>query len=514
MFKIFINATKYMFFQFDHHPLRSFCLLTILFTVISTYNLNSKIFWFLLAVSFILIASLRSRRKLLLFIAIFIGIFSFNFYEKISIHKSEFIIREINSCNEIQGVIVRDPILDHEETKYVIRIFQICDERVEENINLLIKVNKYPLASVGDKCLLTIDQSSSYQNDKYIKYLQSNGISGSYSGESLNCISLSPSRRIDLFTKLRTILYSFKTEITKRVSQSVLEPYASLWLGIMFGDDHLFSDDMTNIFKLTQTTHIIAASGFNIATVEGIFDKLSKHLIRMRIRLLLIILAVFPVCVFADMSGSIIRAYLMMIFSKISKLSGRKYDPFDALLYSTVLLQIVGFKPVQNIGYLLSSAATIGVVIIYPIIRSLFERLSRYRNLFNLIDDILLGFSSSISVYPIVMMFFGGGSLLGVITNFIVSDLVELIFFLGGAWAIFLHRLQTVSLLILIFQQSILSVFIRILAIFSDWFQRYLIFRYIDSAILVVGSIILLLAIYKRMKVIFDLYSQNIALEK
>lgn len=67
-----------------------------------------------------------------------------------------------------------------------------------------------------------------------------------------------------------TALLGFKREAKRAINQLLPEPSASLLTGILLGDDRGMPDELTKAFADTNTAHVIAISGFNIAILIGV----------------------------------------------------------------------------------------------------------------------------------------------------------------------------------------------------------------------------------------------------
>ncbi len=389
-----------------------------------------------------------------------------------------------------------------------------------ESLRLQVRGNKYPIYYIGDLCLITI-QMGRKTNEEYLSYLHKMGIIDSLNTESIVCHSVEYSFKsifsgkrslvngnnflgleessgnnkginLSVFRLLRMEVYKLKRKLSGVIENKIVEPYASLWAGIIFGDDRLFSENMKNSFMITQTTHIIAASGFNISVIVSSVSLVGNKFIKMKPRNFLIIIVSFVYCYFANFSGSILRAFIMSSFRCLSRIFGYKYNPIDALLYSMVFLSFTNSNPVTNIGYILSASATFGTIVLYPRFKKLFERFKFHIFKSNFFDNLLLSFSCSISTYPSIHIFLGSGSLLGVISNIFVLDLTELVFYNGLITVLLCcvsnnYFINALSRVFLDIQYKLLWVMTEIIKFFGLIFSNLTLNFYMNKILLVLA---------------------------
>ena len=103
---------------------------------------------------------------------------------------------------------------------------------------------------------------------------------------------------------------------------SLPDPAASLLAGILLGVDSGIPRDVSDAFSATNTAHIIAISGFNIAIIAGILTKLSERTIATRSRGLATLLVLFGLAAYSLMVGasaSVIRAAIMGSMSVVAR---------------------------------------------------------------------------------------------------------------------------------------------------------------------------------------------------
>lgn len=86
------------------------------------------------------------------------------------------------------------------------------------------------------------------------------------------------------YTAFYAVLYRFRDHALTTINAILPDPAASLLAGILLGIDSGIPRDVTDAFSTTNTAHIIAISGFNIAIIAGILSKFAERTIAPRSR--------------------------------------------------------------------------------------------------------------------------------------------------------------------------------------------------------------------------------------
>lgn len=307
--------------------------------------------------------------------------------------------------SEIDVRIVGVNSVENENIKYLVK--------TSDNILLFIKGKRHLEYKVGDICLLNGNLNSPYAFEEfdYPKYLYSNGIYHSYKLKDMVCES---DKRFTVYG-----LFRIKESLSNAIYSSVPSPYAEFMIGILWGDNLSFDPSTSDLFILTGTTHIIAASGFNVSIVINIINKflffLDRKLRDITASVILLIYAFF-----GGFSPSITRAVLMNEINFVANNFGFPIEPIISFVYSISI--ILFFKPnyVFNISFLLSAFATLGIIVL-PILfnMTILKRLG---------DSFINTLSATISTLPITIIVFKKFSLMSVFINsillFIINDIM------------------------------------------------------------------------------------------
>ena len=276
----------------------------------------------------------------------------------------------------------------------------------------------------------------------YRDYLARQGI---HSTLQTATITILPGKNTNKFWAL---MIRFHDSMLKRIYQLFPNPEASLFGGILLGADKNIPSEVQQAFKDTGTAHIIAISGFNIAIIAAIFVMLLSRLFGKKWGSLLSILGIIAYTLLVGASASVVRAAIMGSMSVIGGLFGRRNLAATGLATAAVFMALVNPFVLWDVGFQLSFAATLGLVIYaQPMQDFISAWLSRYfppANVDKFIgpfsDYFLLTFAAQLTTLPVSMYYFGRFSLVSLIANPIILPAQPAVMVLGGL-AVILSKL-------------------------------------------------------------------------
>jgi competence protein ComEC len=147
------------------------------------------------------------------------------------------------------------------------------------------------------------------------------------------------------------------------IATSIPEPEASIAVGALLGGKADLARSLRDAFARTGTTHLLAASGFNITLVAGALGAALRPLGRRAVAAGTIV-AALAMAVAAGFAPSIVRAALMSLAASIAVFVGRPSTGFGALGAAVLLLLFLSPRTVTDVGFLLSISATAGLLVL------------------------------------------------------------------------------------------------------------------------------------------------------
>ena len=162
---------------------------------------------------------------------------------------------------------------------------------------------------------------------------------------------------------------SWLTRLRDHIDRSVRgvlpEPHGALLSAILVGKRSSLPGDLRNDFLASGLIHVVAISGFNITLVALAVRRMAGWLIG-RYSVLLAMLALPLYAALAGGEPSVVRATLMGELILFAWLLGRDTDALTALAVAALAIVVVDPSALADVGFQLSFAGTLGLVVIAP----------------------------------------------------------------------------------------------------------------------------------------------------
>lgn len=241
--------------------------------------------------------------------------------------------------------------------------------------------------------------------------------------------------KIDVFKDQRDFL-------DKQVQEHLPSPEAELTSGILLGQNHNLPPQFKLALRDTSTLHIVVASGQNLSMVGGFFLALAG-LVKRRTAIVLSLIAVLVYTLLTGFQVPIIRAAIMFVFASAAQWFGRDRSGSRILVITALLMLLVNPKWISDLSFQLSFLATMGVLVVAPILKQKFSSLPGI-----LREDLAVSLGAQAMVMPVIASNFHQISLVSLIANVLVLWAVPFIMILGSL-ILFLGSLITWPLLAL-----------------------------------------------------------------
>ena len=224
---------------------------------------------------------------------------------------------------------------------------------------------------------------------------------------------------------------SFHGWIDDRARAILPEPQATLLLGLLIGEDS-FSDRWKEAFRATGTSHIVAASGYNVAIVAqlALIALVTLGLYR-RQAYPLVLFAIGVFIIVAGAGAAVVRAGIMGVLALTARHVGRHTSPRNIIALTIVVLLLVEPRLLRDdVGFQLSVAATIGLIALTDRIAS---RLKMIPTTFGIRESLASTIAATIATVSIVLLSFGKLSIVAPLVNLLVLPFVPYAMALGAA---------------------------------------------------------------------------------
>ncbi len=233
--------------------------------------------------------------------------------------------------------------------------------------------------------------------------------------------------------------------------------HQSLLKGLIFGGVDTMDQQTRHFFKVIGMLHVVSASGFNVSLVVSLVKKVLKIwplslLEKSRFcQTMIVCFFIFFYAMLSDGSWSIWRSSVMTALRlMVKKIFFKQLKPIIALVFSCLILFLVDPLVLESVGFQLSVAATLGVVMVYPSLcfvgqlffppntkaAQMFKQFTLKQKIISFFKQVILeSFGVSLAVQlttlPLIWLYFGQLSLLSLVTNTLLVWLTPILTSLG-----------------------------------------------------------------------------------
>ncbi len=219
--------------------------------------------------------------------------------------------------------------------------------------------------------------------------------------------------------------------IQKLYNSNLSKNTVGLLSAMLMGAKDELSNTVQQSFKNSGVIHLLAISGMHVGVLYVLllyllsFLKKYKYGVFIYVGVLLFSLWLFAV--FSGLSTSVVRSVTMFSFMSLTYLKSGKRLLLEAIVSSLFVLLLIHPNYLYQVGFQLSYAAVIGIVIFYPI----FNKKINNKALQYLYRVFLVSIIAQAATLPIILYYFRQIPLQSLITNLIAVSLLPIVLY-GG----------------------------------------------------------------------------------
>ncbi len=239
------------------------------------------------------------------------------------------------------------------------------------------------------------------------------------------------------------LIYRLRERLHLTVERLFPEPEAALLSGILLGIEGGISPQVEAAFNATSTTHIIAISGFNITIVAGLFLGLFSRVLGTRRAVFAAGAGILLYTILVGASPAVVRAAVMGGLALMALQLGRRSFAMASLAASAILMTAVDPDVLLDVGFQLSFAATLGLVLYADPLRRSFEGWLQTRwalaperasGLAQPVGEyFLFTLAAQVTTLPLMVVYFNRLSLVSLLANPAILPAQPAVMVLGGA---------------------------------------------------------------------------------
>ena len=385
-------------------------------------------------ISIVLFIQSKHKLYLLIFSALIVFLFGAS-YTYFKSTQSAVPLEPFSNNNVIfNGQIVSQPDLRDKKTNYVVLVNNITYNSISKNINIRVLLSIYddnskqPTFKYGDliygsgKIQLPSPARNTGSFD-YKRFLASQNVYSSIITTADN-IAYAGQAKLNPFINFSLFL---RNNIIRIIDSSLPSEQAGLLKGIVIGERGGLSEETKENFNISGLTHLLCVSGANIAyiAVSCLF----------LLRILKIkppysnVVTIIVLIIFTFITGSspaVIRAAIMGIMILLAEVFVRKSDVLTSISAASLFILIYNPFSLYDIGFQLSFAGTIGIVLFYKNLVNYFNFLPK------LINDVFsVSLAAQLTVNPLIALYFNKVSLIAIVSNLLVVPITGGVTILG-----------------------------------------------------------------------------------
>jgi len=231
-------------------------------------------------------------------------------------------------------------------------------------------------------------------------------------------------------------LYNINRRCFRVLLQTFPEDGAALLQAMALGDSSALTDSLQEALQVAGLSHVTAVSGMHVTSLVSLLYMLLSVLRQNKNRYVLLtggVLITFML--FTGAGPSVVRATIMGLLVLLAFVCLRKEDGLTSLALSAGVIVLINPMSALDTGFMLSYAATAGILLFAKPVEETLLRLLRLQNAESRYKRILAGgaavfsvtLAAQIFVFPLSAWIFGSFSLWSFLSNLVIAPLAPIL---------------------------------------------------------------------------------------
>jgi competence protein ComEC len=202
---------------------------------------------------------------------------------------------------------------------------------------------------------------------------------------------------------------------------------ASLLKAVCLGDRSGLTNDLRQSYTTAGGMHLLAVSGLHVGLIWLVLHHSLGWIVRLLrrelYRALMIIVLLWFYAFVTGFSSSVSRSVTMFTFVTVSGIIDRRTHPVNGILVSAFVLMLINPGRLLDVGFQLSYAAILGIVTLYPIIKSLLKVKNRVMKW--VWEVTIISLTAQLTTLPLVVYYFHQLPSYSLFTNLLAVPLLS-----------------------------------------------------------------------------------------
>lgn len=186
------------------------------------------------------------------------------------------------------------------------------------------------------------------------------------------------------------------------------EKAAQVLKAFLLGEKQDLDEELSDAYVKAGTMHILAVSGLHVGMIYGFFFLFFKPMqssSRKRLVLLsIIVMLIWGYAMLTGLSSSVMRAASMFTLLSLAQVISRSPSIINSLALSAVILMVIQPFIIFEVGFQLSYAAVLGIVLLQPKISGMW--LPKNKFLYYLWEITTVSIAAQLATFPISAYYF------------------------------------------------------------------------------------------------------------
>jgi competence protein ComEC len=307
---------------------------------------------------------------------------------------------------------------------------------VEVGGKILARSTRFIDWSYGDRVIVRgfLETPPEYETFSYRDYLERQGVHGMVTFAGVDRLSARKGH------PLLHIIYDLRLKALTTIQRLFPDPEASLISGILVGEEQGIAPKVREAFDQTSTSHIIAISGFNITIIAAVLQSFFRRIFGARRGVVLAGLGIIFYTILVGADAAVLRAAVMGSLTLIALRMGRQTAGLASLSAAAILMSFFDPNVLWDVGFQLSFAATLGLMLYAPGMEKIFLQLagkyvsseSAKRWAKPVSEFILVTFAAQIMTLPLTVLYFQRFPLTSIVANPVILPLQPALMIIAG----------------------------------------------------------------------------------
>jgi len=328
----------------------------------------------------------------------------------------------------VEGVLINDPLHRRGVTNFDVKAERlVIDDKswlIREKLKVKVRSSDRLLLHMGKRVHVSghLKVPKSAGDFDYRRYLYHRGIMSEMWALPEDIKQIEGSR-----PSFISHIGSTRQWIKKINEEKLPTDCAALLSGIVLGDTSVVDGPLSEAFMATGLTHILAASGMNLALIVAALWPILRILgLRAPVQFIVLIAFAGAYTLLTGLQPPITRAFFMALIGLTAWFFGRDRDNLALLSAAALILLVLDPFILYDIGFQLSFAATLAIILLVPILDRLMETVPG-----PIRTGLSVTLAAQVGVLPIIIYYFGQVSTISLIANLVVSPIASLTLILG-----------------------------------------------------------------------------------